>query len=308
MYEKMPDFTYSEKVSLLINLGEPETPWPDYVAVFGLAQDDIPELIRIAVDEHTWEEDPASASVYRNVHAWRALGQLRAVEAVPQLLGILRWVDDYQDDWAGEDLPEALGMMGPEAIPMLSLYLSNPQNKLWARATASNTLVNNPNGFPDSRSLCIAAISDTLQKFQENDDVLNSCLVADLADLKAVESSQLVERAFQAERVDKMTMGDWEDFQVEVGLLEKRITEPEYGWLPPAPKLDDLYVVEHRAAKKEDKKTKNKRKQEKASRKQNRKKKRYPWRKNSGRANTSPSSARAASLSLWCATAGPTCA
>ena len=64
--------------------------------------------------------------------------------------------------------------------------------------------------------------------------------------------------------VNEFVAGDWEDFQVKVGLLEKRLTpRPAFDSGPARPAV--------RA--KEDKKQKDRRKQEKQSRKKNRKRK-----------------------------------
>ena len=61
-----------------------------------------------------------------------------------------------------------------------------------------------------------------------------------LAELKVVEAAPLMEEAFAARRVDDMVMGDWEDVQIELGLLAERLTpfRPEWSlWAnhpPPA--------------------------------------------------------------------------
>jgi hypothetical protein len=38
------------------------------------------------------------------------------------------------------------------------------------------------------------------------------------------ESADVIEQAFASGRVDLMVRGDWEDVQIELGLLDKRIT------------------------------------------------------------------------------------
>ena len=57
-------------------------------------------------------------------------------------------------------------------------------------------------------------------------------MISYLTDLKAVESVPLVEQAFQSGNVDISVMGDFEDFQIELGLLEERLTPPlQYRWM-----------------------------------------------------------------------------
>jgi hypothetical protein len=84
-----------------------------------------------------------------------------------------------------------------------------------------------------------------------------------------------MEQAFVADRVDLSIMGDWEDVQIDLGLLEERLTPSDYGnwgdWEEIEPQLQQL-SFETRKMNKE--KAKRKRKTAKNSRKKNRKRKR----------------------------------
>jgi hypothetical protein len=81
--EKDKDTRYQPPVERLLTYGESEpiTPddWPDY-RTLGIGPEHIPELIQMATDEHLNEADAESTAVWDPLHAWRALGQLRAVE------------------------------------------------------------------------------------------------------------------------------------------------------------------------------------------------------------------------------------
>ena len=270
----MPDQNYSDPVARLLNAGDPRSrlEWLDYPQVYGLTLQDVPELIRMACDELSFELDAdEDVSVYRNVHAWRALGQLRAAEAAEPLTGLLRWVDEEDDDWVNDDLPCVLAMIGPTSLAPLGTFLADAQRGVFGRVAAIEGLRLLAEEYPGSRAECLAAISSTLQHFAENDPDLNAFLIDALADLKVVEAAPLVEQAFKSDRVELSIRGDWEDFQVDVGLLPERLTEPEYGlWLDEPEPIEKNLL---RAAHPEDKKAKAKRKQEKKSRKQNRKKK-----------------------------------
>jgi hypothetical protein len=60
---------------------------PDYIAEYSLTSKHIPALISLATQ---WvDAPPENVAVYGPVHAWRALGQMRAVEAVQPLLDLL---------------------------------------------------------------------------------------------------------------------------------------------------------------------------------------------------------------------------
>ncbi|HME26081.1 MAG TPA: hypothetical protein VKI44_32910, partial [Acetobacteraceae bacterium] len=68
--------------------------WPDYPASFGLDQQHVGALIRIACDAELHDGDPNSSAVWAPVHAWRALGQLQAEASVQPLLALLKTRDD----------------------------------------------------------------------------------------------------------------------------------------------------------------------------------------------------------------------
>jgi HEAT repeat protein len=227
---------YSEPVQQLIRLGDDqESKWPDYLKK-GLSQEDIPELIRLVQDvELRWmvvgPEDEDPPEWFAQIHAWRALGQLKAEEALPALLGILHQVDDDDDDWAGEELIQVFAMIEPAAIQPLATYLADSEHKTYARAAAADSLEEITRFFPESRDECVTGLASALESYQENDEAINGFIVYAMVRLKAIEHLGLIEQAFQADKVDEFIMGDFEDVQVDLGLLEKRKT-PSRSFLP----------------------------------------------------------------------------
>jgi hypothetical protein len=272
--------TYTEPVASLLKLGRPEEPWQDYFAL-GITSRNVPELIRLLKDhELRILEPPADLpddadlpEWYAQIHAWRALGQLKAEEAIPAVLGILHQVDDDDDDWIGEDAAEVFALIGPAAISSLAEYLSDPTKRLYARVAAAESLVAIAKAHPEARDECVRILAAVLEQYKENDEGLNGFIIHDLVRLRAVEQIGLIENAFKAEKVDEMIMGDFEDVQIELGLLEKRTTKqarlPFFEGLTPR---DEMFEPERKASH-DKKKEKNKRKQEKKSRKKNRKRK-----------------------------------
>ncbi|MDM8347489.1 hypothetical protein P8H27_01035 [Pseudomonas sp. sp1636] len=91
--------------------------------------------------------------------------------------------------------------------------------------------------FPESRERCVAILSEQLARFAGRDDCLNALLINDLCTLAAVEAAPLMEQAFAAEAVELPIVGDWEDVQIELGLLQRRLTpRPNYlGYSLPEP-------------------------------------------------------------------------
>jgi hypothetical protein len=222
---------YRDPVAQLLTLGEipRTTKWRDYLAL-GLGPEHIPDLIRMALDDDLHHAGSDRSEVWAPVHAWRALAQLHAGDAAEPLTRLLSRVDDFGDDWVGEDLPRAFGILGPAAIPTLRDFLADSAHGLWARVAAANGLQEIADQHPHTRDDVIAILAGQLEHFEEQDRTLNACIVSDLAcDLKAVNAAPVIEKAYAAGRVDLTVLGDWEEAQVYMGLLEKRQTPaPNY--------------------------------------------------------------------------------
>jgi len=279
----MTTTSYGPPVDKLLTLGDAHDSmghWPDYAAL-GLGPEHIPDLVHMATDEELRQADSDSLQVSAPIHAWRALGQLRAEAAIEPLTGLLHLIDDDDDDWVGEELPEVYGMIGPAAIQALAAYLADASHPLYARIAAAHSFAEIGKSHPGSRADCVAALTAQLERFAENDHTLNAFLVDFMIDLKAVESAPVMERAFAAGRVELPVAGDWEDVQIELGLRQTRETpRPNYAESMLGPELaakfatlsqrvqtaGPQYRPQRRKAKKRDK-----RKQQEPRSKKNRK-------------------------------------
>jgi hypothetical protein len=226
---------YPPPIDKLLTLGNAWNmrDWPDYLAL-GLGPEHIPDLIRMATDDELNDGDSESPDVWAPAHAWRALGQLRAAEASAPLVQLFQRVDDSDDDFLNEDLPEAFGLIGAAAIPALTAYLADPSHGLWARVAVGQSLKEIGLRHLEARDECVAVLTHQLEKFKEQDPDLNAYLISPLLDLHAVESAPLIERAFAAGTVDESVAGDWEDVQIELGLISKRTKPRGYHPLTPA--------------------------------------------------------------------------
>lgn len=193
----------------------------DYVKE-GISKADIPELIRMATSRELNRAPFPSSLVWAPIHAWRALGQLRAVEAIEPLLTLLRYIDEDQDDWIGEDMPRVLGQIGPDALVPLGEYLNDAANPLWARVAAEESIHNIGKDFPETCERAIALLVRTLERYTENDPILNADIIYAFSRLKATETLPLIEKAFAAGSVDELVNGDWEDVQIQFGLKSDR--------------------------------------------------------------------------------------
>jgi len=271
--------SYQPPVDKLLTYGESNlmTPdkWPDYREL-GIGPEHIPDLIRMATDVELNEADAESREVWAPTHAWRALGQLRAVEAVEPLLELFDRLE--YDDWVGEELPDVFGMIGPAALPVLAEYIADLSHTDSSRISAISGIKNIGKRWPDTRGESVALLEERLRRFEENEPDVNGFLVLALVEMGAREAVPVIERAFDEGYVDPIVMGDWDDVQVELGLksaeevAQKRASEQEKRQLPSTSAEGTFLPVFSKVAHKEraaHKKAKNK--MAKQSRKKNRK-------------------------------------
>lgn len=268
---------YPPPVDRLLTLGEGAAnthPWPDYREM-GLTEEHVPELVRMATDEGLNDAPGDTPEVWAPLHAWRTLGQLRAEAAVEPLLSLLHESED-DDDWARGELPVVLGMIGRAAVPALSAYLADPAHPLWTRIGAADALHSIAEEDETVREEVVGILRGQLEKWWRHDEVLNAFLISGLVDLGVTEAAPLMEQAFEAGRVDLMMRGDWENVQVDLGLLPARRTpRPEPDFHPKLPHLHRLRPESSAAPRRNDrqKAKKAKRKLARESRKRNRRRK-----------------------------------
>ncbi len=212
--------SYSPPVDKLLTYGKPEPKdaqnWPDYLEL-GLGPEHVPDLVRMTADEELWEAGEDASENWAPVHAWRALGQLRAVNAVEPLLHLLK--ERIRDDWAMDELPQVYGLIGAAAIPVIEAYLADKSHEEVAGLVADSLRIM-AKLHPEDRDEAVATLIRLLENFAENDYELNGSLISSLVNLKVLEAVPLIERAFAAERVDEFMTGDWDNVQVELGLKE----------------------------------------------------------------------------------------
>lgn len=218
-----PGVSYAPPVNQLLRLGEPDG--ENDGEKFEIRAEHIPELIRMATDEALNNGDSESDAVWAPLHAWRWLGRLRAEEAVVPLLGLLRRIDEEQDDWLGDELPEVLAEIGSAILPPVTGYLADSRHGEWARKAAVRSLEVLVEKQPEMRDECVKVLVRQLEHYADQGKVLNAALVDFLVELKAVETAPVMEKAFAAGQVDEMHNGDWEDVQIALGLRKERVTE-----------------------------------------------------------------------------------
>jgi len=277
--EKDRNTRYQPAVERLLTIGESDRirtdEWRDYRRL-GIGPEQIPDLIQMATDEELNVAATESTEVWAPLHAWRALGQLRAVEAVEPLLELFDRLQD--DDWVHEELPAVFGLIGPAALPALAAYLADLSHRDSSRIIVVISIEEVGKRWPDARGEALAILEERLERFEENEPGVNAFLVEALVGLGAKEAAPLIERAFAEGYVDQMVMGDWDDVQVELGLKSAEEVAPKQlsKWresLLPSPPAEETFTPASSQVAHKDKaiQKKAKSKMAKLSRKKNRK-------------------------------------
>ena len=260
--------SYPLPVARLLTLGrEPalRRVWPNYLHL-GLRPQHVADLIGMATDGALLKAEERDPAAWAPLHAWRALGQLEAVQAVAPFYALL-------EAWPGDqammsEIPVALGMIGAAALPTATLWLFDETRIDALRIAAGQVLAQAGYHHPDRRDEAAGVLLQQLHDWEIQSSDLNAFLIDNLLDLGAAEAAPVMEAAFAAGKVTLWVNGDWEDVQIDLGLLEERIT-------PPPDDADDPYapglarVPRANAAAS----AKTRRKKAKQARKRNRKRK-----------------------------------
>lgn len=240
-------------VKHLAALGFPQDPdhWQAYDQ-HGIGRVHIPALIELLQDAASYlnnieldENDPVA---WAPVHAWRALGQMQAVEALPVLLDLLALLDTSADDLVMDELPDVFAALGPAALPQLCGYLLEPEHGIWARGAVAEGMKNIALHYPEMRQPVLRTLMGALEGYNVEEPGFNAFLIAYLMDLKAVEAAPLVENVFNAGRVNEIVTGDWEDFQIAIGLLDRRLNPRKRRKPAVSPAADGILVQPDAAA------------------------------------------------------------
>jgi hypothetical protein len=220
------NFEYSSLVESLLEKGKPEgNEWEDYLAL-GFMEEHIPELVQMALDNNLhWCDDPQA--MYGPVHAWRALGQLQATDAVKPLLSLFDMAEELDDDYIDDELHIVFGMIGAPAIIPLAEYALDDDvlHTPWARISAVIALSEVGERHPDLRERVVGELRNLLSNQikcssldleEQMDAVLNGFLISSLVDLGAVEAMPEIQQAFVEGIVDEMACGTREEVEREI--------------------------------------------------------------------------------------------
>lgn len=179
---------YDPPVSKLLTYGEPGaiTDWPNYREL-GLRKQHIPDLIRMATDDGLHEAENDTLAVWAPVHAWRALGQFKATEAIQPFLDKLFWRVEDGDEWVASEMPFIFGLFGPSAIPHLSSFLdAGKLNGTEPRALAVDCLLAIGQVWDYAVYLAAQVLKNQLENHAQHHPSVNVVLINGLVEVITV--------------------------------------------------------------------------------------------------------------------------
>jgi hypothetical protein len=220
--------SYQAPVAKLINLKEDprwdDEQWLDYVNQCGLSTADLPELSRLISDDALVGDD--GMPIFCEIHVLRALVQID-----PEA-GIKLYIDQLtkfpEDDFLHEEIDGISRNAGAIAIAPFTKMLTDATQEEAVRVTFADGLEEIGKAHPESREACVKALMAQLQNYHVQDsDYLNSVLVSNLIELKAVEAVNLIEEVFTNRELDEWCTGSWAAAQVSLELKQESDFLPE---------------------------------------------------------------------------------
>jgi len=222
---------YADPVARLLAAGDAHIfdviEWPDYPEQFALGDEHIPALIRMACDMALHTADSNRPEIWAPVHAWRALAQLRAEEAIEPLLEFAKI--DLDDDAVSEEFATVFGMIGPAVISPIAAFLGDRSVAWMPASIASSGLTQVVRRHPECRDECVTILVSLLERAADTDPTANGFAISSLLDMAAVETIDTIREAFRLNAVDISIAGDLEDVEIELGLRRgRRTARPNY--------------------------------------------------------------------------------
>jgi hypothetical protein len=255
--------------------------WHDYVARFGMSPADAPHLLAIMQQWFDFSDEREAADLLPGpewcapIHAWRALGQLKILDAIEPMLAHADRLDEEMDDWSLEDWPHVFALIGPSALPRLVEHQADASHREYSRVLAIESLELLAKRHPETRGQIVAVFASQLELLADEPTV-NGFLVSSLLSLEAKDKADVIERAYAADVVDEQSCGGWGEVRDQLGVPGLGLAQAERRprWWPRNAQFRDKALRfdagaplrEREAAKRE----KAKRKAAQKSRKHNR--------------------------------------
>jgi hypothetical protein len=285
----LTDEPYPEPVDALRRLGHPDDAESERQrSALELTQEHVPDLVRMARDRALYAAAIEDLEGWAPIHAIYALQALDVSQVVEQLIPLF----DVENEWYDSELPRLVASAGVAALEPARRYFLDETRWYFARTRIADVFEHVGKNDPELRPKAIEMLSEALQNYARNDEMLNGFIIDSLVELKAEEALPLIRQAFEANAVDESVRGDWEAIMRDMGqepdpddplIAESaRRKEARYQQMQQMMAMHRLQQMSSAApaeapssappagGKSKQGKAKQKRKQEKASRKANR--------------------------------------
>lgn len=214
--------SYTDPVAQLLLQGDIEesrdpADWVDYVTTFGLTEEHVPELLQLASDLEVYEVEEDDPAGFANLHAVRALGQVGSETAIAPMIELC----EREDDFLRENLHAALAIFGARAIAPLKAVVYTEEKSIWIKISCIDVLETIAKKNPETLSEISAILIDQLEKYETNEEALDSMLVDLLAELQVTEAAPLIETVFAHKELDEFITGSWAQVQVRLGVRKE---------------------------------------------------------------------------------------
>jgi tetratricopeptide (TPR) repeat protein len=200
--------SFAPPVAELFTLGEPPFGGArfDYLAAHGLTLEHVPELLRVLDAREFDELQQDDARIWAPIHAARALGQLRAEQAIEPLI-------DFARRHLGDDylmLERIMEDIGLPAVDALLRWLRLPAADDYEHMTPVDALRQIALANPSERARIASELAAILLHFDRRPAGLNSLLCDALYMLDATAYRPLVAQVLDSGRFDPELFDDLE--------------------------------------------------------------------------------------------------
>lgn len=191
--------SFAAPVAELLTLGEPlfGPERPNYVAAHGFTHEHVPELLRMLDAREFDELDEDDVRSWAPIHAARALGQLRAEQAIEPLIDFAR--RHPQDDYLV--LEQIMEDIGPPAVEALLQWLRLAAD--YEHMTPVEALKRIALAHPSERTRITSELAAVLLNFERRPEPLNALLCDALCALDATAHRALVAQVLDSGRFDE---------------------------------------------------------------------------------------------------------
>lgn len=206
---------YPPPVNALLSVGmmEDYPEGPELCKQFGLEQEHIHDLVRMARDRALVVANDTKSEFMAPIYALSALAYLDITSVIDDLIPLF----DVDIEWFTDDFYDALADAHAVSLAPLLRYATDATRWSYGRAKVLEVLERLVERAPELRSQVVSSVSETLQPAETNTVVLNSTVIDVLVTLKAVEALPLIRHAFESGQVDETIHGDWKSVLKDLG-------------------------------------------------------------------------------------------